>query len=218
MVKFAIFIKTGGVVINNKGLKLLPGIALIFSTPLSYAATLHSGVYEGLLLAVSSSGDVTGYYSESSEGSVKQTCSFFISGKVTKNDTAVITSWSAPASVLPGHISADSAGVTLTIPNGKNHAGCINVLLPEIDSGLALEATQQTHWQSLVQANSPRVSLSSTPGQDTQRKAWIVKGDVAGVLQTDAEWAQIQYINTAGKVTNGWVHRSDVLPITSPAP
>lgn len=81
MVKFAIFIKTGGVVINNKGLKLLPGIALIFSTPLSYAATLHSGVYEGLLLAVSSSGDVTGYYSESSEGSVKQTCSFFISVK-----------------------------------------------------------------------------------------------------------------------------------------
>lgn len=204
--------------INNRGLKFLPGVGLIFSTTLSYAAALHSGVYEGLLLAVSSSGDVTGYYSESSEGSVKQTCSFFISGKVTENNTAVISSWSAPASVLPGHISADSAGVTLTIPNGKNHAGCLNVLLPEIDSGLALEATQQTHWQSLVQANSPRVYLSTTPGQDAQRKAWIVKGDVAGVLQTQAEWAQVQYINATGKVTSGWVQRNDVLPITSPAP
>jgi hypothetical protein len=56
---------------------------------------------------------------------------------------------------IAGKIRGNTDGVTLTIPEGQNHAGCISVILPEINSGLGLEMTKQTHWQSLVQAINP---------------------------------------------------------------
>ncbi len=48
----------------------LIALALSISTA-SYAASLQSGIYEGLQLAVSpAGGDVTGYYSETLQGKV----------------------------------------------------------------------------------------------------------------------------------------------------
>lgn len=202
---------------KNSTVKLFLGFYSLLSAGFAYASPLYSGVYEGLLLAVSSSGNITGYYSESAEDSVQRTCTFFLSGNVSGKAEMAITSWSSPQSILPGKIRGNTDGVTLTIPEGQNHAGCISVILPDINSGLDLEMTKQTHWQSLVQAINPRVYLNSTPNQDTQRKAWVVKGDVAGVLQTESGWTQIQYVNSDGKATSGWVQDSDILPITPPA-
>lgn len=202
---------------KKNGFKLSLSLSLLLNVTCAYASPLHSGIYEGLLLAVSSSGNITGYYSESAEDSVQRTCTFFLSGNVSGKAEMAITSWSSPQLILPGKIRGNTDGVTLTIPEGQNHAGCISVILPDINSGLGLEMTKQTHWQSLVQAINPRVYLNSTPNQDRQRKAWIVKGDVAGVLQTESGWTKLQYVNSEGKATSGWVHDSDILPITPPA-
>lgn len=191
------------------------GLSLLMAVSSSYAATLQSGVYEGLLLAVSSSGNITGYYSESAEDNVKRTCAFSLVGHASAQQPDAITSWSS--AVLPGHISTNAMGVTLTIPDGQTHAGCINVLQPEIDTGLELETTQQTHWQTLVQAVSPRVYLSSTPDAATRRKAWIVKGDVVGVIRTQAGWTEIEFVSGAGKTTHGWVNSNEVQTLTPPA-
>lgn len=191
------------------------GFSLLMAVFSSYAATLQSGVYEGLLLAVSPTGKITGYYSESAEDSVKRTCTFFLAGPVSAQQPDAITSWSS--SVLAGHITANNTGVTLAIPDGQNHAGCMNVLMPEIATGLELETTQQTHWQTLMQVSSPRTYLSSTPDAATRRKAWIVKGDVVGVIQTQGGWTEVEYPVNSGKMTHGWVNSNDVQPLTPPA-
>ncbi|KMV36478.1 hypothetical protein ACH50_02245 [Franconibacter pulveris] len=93
----------------------------------------------------------------------------------------------------------------------------MNVLMPEIATGLELETTQQTHWQTLMQVISPRTYLSSTPDAATRRKAWIVKGDVVGVIQTQGGWTEVEYPGNSGKMTHGWVNSNDVQPLTPPA-
>lgn len=201
--------------INNRVIRTTLAFSILMSAFSSYASSLHPGVYEGLMLAISPAGHLTGYYAESATDSVKRTCSFSLSGQVSALETNSITSWST--SVLPGQISASADGVKLTIPDGQTHAGCINVLMPEINTGLELETTQETHWQALAQANAERVYLSSTADVGTRRKAWIVKGDVVGVLQTQAGWTQIEFVSGTGKTIRGWVNSKEIQPLTPPA-
>lgn len=200
---------------TNKVTRIVCGLSLLIVAFSSYATTLHSGVYEGLLLAVSPTGNITGYYSESAEDSVKRTCTFFLTGHVSGQQPVTITSWSS--AVRPGHIAANSTGVTLTIPDGQNHAGCMSVMMPEIATGLELETTQQTDWQTLMQVSSPRAYLSTTPDVATRRKAWIVKGDVVGVIQKQAGWTKVEFITGSGKRTLGWVSSAELQPFTPPA-
>ena len=201
--------------VNNRVMRTTLAFSLLMAAVSSHASSLQSGVYEGLMLAISPAGHITGYYAESAEGGVKRTCSFSLSGQVSAQETNSITSWST--SVLPGQISASTDGVKLTIPGGQTHAGCINVLMPEINTGLELETTQETHWQALAQANAERVYLSSTADVGTRRKAWIVKGDVVGVLQTQAGWTQIEFVSGAGKMIRRWVNSKEIQPLTPPA-
>ncbi|EOV9675318.1 hypothetical protein ACN5L5_003922 [Cronobacter turicensis] len=191
------------------------GFALLMGACSSSATPLQSGVYEGLQLAVSPGGKIAGYYSESAEDSVKRTCTFFLAGEVSAQQPDTITSWSS--SVLAGHIAVNNSGVTLTIPDGQSHAGCMNVLMPEIATGLELETTQKTRWQTLMQVTSSRAYLSATPDIATRRKAWIVKGDVVGVIQTQGNWKEIEYVGDRRKTTHGWVNSNDVQPLTPPA-
>lgn len=201
--------------INNRVIRTTLAFPLLMVAVSSHASSLHSGVYEGLMLAISPAGHITGYYAESAEGGVKRTCSFSSSGQVSAQETNSITSWST--SVLPGQISASTDGIKLTIPDGQTHAGCMNVLMPEINTGLELEKTQETRWQTLAQANAERVYLSSTADVGTRRKAWIVKDDVVGVLQTQAGWTQIEFISGTGKTIRGWVNSKEIQPLTPPA-
>ena len=201
--------------VNNRVMRTTLAFSLLMAAVSSHASSLQSGVYEGLMLAISPAGHITGYYAESAEGGVKRTCSFSLSGQVSALETNSITSWST--SVLPGQISASADGVKLTIPDGQTHAGCINVLVPEINTGLELETTQETHWQALAQVNAERVYLSSTADVGTRRKAWIVKGDVVGVLQTQAGWTHIEFVSGTGKTIRGWVNSKEIQPLTPPA-
>lgn len=200
---------------KSKITRMVCGFSVLMAAFSSYATALQSGVYEGLLLAVSPTGNITGFYSESAEDSVKRTCTFFLAGHVSAQQSDTITSWSS--SVLKGQIAANTTGVTLAIPDGQNHAGCMNVLMPEIATGLELDMTQQTHWQTLMQVSSPKAYLSSTPDAATRRKAWIVEGDVVGVIQTLAGWIEVEYVAGSGKTTHGWVSSTDVQPLTPPA-
>ncbi|SCB95854.1 hypothetical protein GA0061071_103182 [Kosakonia oryzendophytica] len=189
-------------------------LALSISTA-SYAASLQSGIYEGLQLAVSPTGDVTGYYSETLGQGVTRNCSFALAGKVNAVQEADIRSWSSD--VLPGHIAATKNGVVLRIPQGQSHDGCINVMVPLIDEGLELERTRQTRWLSMAEVSGERVYLSNSPDVATRRKAWLVKGDVVGVVKNQSGWTQIEFVSESGKTTAGWVESSKIKPLTPPA-
>ncbi|MDF7758680.1 hypothetical protein PU683_03900 [Kosakonia cowanii] len=188
-------------------------LALLVSTS-GMAATLHSGIYEELQLAVSPQGKITGYYSETLGVGVTRTCAFALAGEVSAKGDAKIASWSSE--VLPGHLVATADGLTLTVPGGQSHDGCVNAMLPLINDGLALGKTRDTAWQSMAQVRAERLYFYRQPEETTRRKAWIVQDDVVGVLQTKGEWTQVEYLSDEGKSTTGWVKSAALAPLTPP--
>lgn len=188
-------------------------LALLVSTS-GMAATLHSGIYEELQLAVSPQGKITGYYSETLGVGVTRTCAFALAGEVSAKGDAKIASWSSE--VLPGHLVATADGVTLTVPGGQSHDGCVNAMLPLINDGLALGKTRDTAWQSMAQVRAERLYFYRQPEETTRRKAWIVQDDVVGVLQAKGEWTQVEYLSDEGKSTTGWVKSAALAPLTPP--
>ncbi|WP_454121728.1 hypothetical protein [Kosakonia sp. Marseille-Q7440] len=189
-------------------------LTLLVSTS-GMAATLHSGIYEALQLAVSPQGKVTGYYSETLGVGVTRTCAFALAGEVSAQGDAKIASWSS--AVLPGHLAATADGVTLTVPGGQSHDGCVNAMLPLINDGLGLSKTRDTDWQSMAQVRAERLYFYRQPEEKTRRKAFVVQDDVVGVLKTQGEWTQIEYVSDEGKSTTGWVKSEALAPLTPPA-
>jgi len=179
------------------------------------AATLHSGIYEELQLAVSPQGKITGYYSETLGVGVTRTCAFSLAGEVSAKGDAKIASWSSE--VMPGQLVATADGVTLSVPGGQNHDGCSSVMPPLINDGLELSKTRDTAWQSLAQVRAERLYFYRQPEEKTRRKAFIVQDDVVGVLQTQGEWTQVEYLSDEGKSTTGWVKSAALAPLTPPA-
>ena len=92
---------------------------------LAGSAALHSGQYEGLMLAVTPGHQVEGFYQESMGEGVARGCTFYLQGK-----PEALTTWRDAA--YPGSVAAAPDGVTLTVEQGRQHPGCINVLMPEI--------------------------------------------------------------------------------------
>lgn len=82
------------------------------------SATLQSGKYEGLMLAVTPEHQVEGFYAESMGEGVTRSCAFYLQGK-----PGALTTWLDDA--YPGSVAPSSDGVTLTVEEGRQHPGCI---------------------------------------------------------------------------------------------
>ncbi|MDN5597722.1 MAG: hypothetical protein L0G75_12850, partial [Pseudomonas sp.] len=79
---------------------------------LAGSAALHSGKYEGLMLAVTPGHQVEGFYQESMGEGVARGCTFYLQGK-----PEALTTWRDAA--YPGSLAAAPDGVTLTVAQGR---------------------------------------------------------------------------------------------------
>jgi len=192
---------------------LLAALTLMACSTGAIANTLHSGIYEGLLLAVSPTGAVTGYYAEEMGEGVTRKCAFSLSGEASKDGSTKIQSWSS--AVLSGTIVPIAEGVELTVPHGQQHDGCMNVLIPEIDTGLELDQIQVTHWIALAQATESKVRLYQSPDLHSSKHGWIIQGDIVGVISNQNNWSQVQFVND-DKSTIAWVQDSQIKPLSLP--
>jgi len=73
-----------------------------------------------------------------------KTCAFSISGHVSGPGAVPVTT--AGLEAFPGTLAATQDGVTLAVPDGRQHPGCGLVLLPQIARGLDLDLTRRTDW------------------------------------------------------------------------
>ena len=172
-----------------------------------------SGFYEGLMLAVDSEKNITGFFrEEQGEGAVKK-CSFFVSGKATSNEIN-ITTWNKE--VFPGTLKAEKEGLKLKIAKGREHPGCGLVLLPQIAEGLLLDQVYNSKWVGLRVISSRRAYFHSDPVSLKKLRSFLVKGDVVGVLSENNEWLQVEYI-VGKKTTKGWILATEAAKPTPPA-
>ncbi len=179
-------------------------LLLSFLPSLANAANLlESGLYEGLMLAVSSEGKVTGYYQEEQGENPGKRCTFFFSGTTNEQGGAKIQSWSSRIKLL-GNITAQPDAIVVTIPKGREHDGCGLVLMPEIDQGLSLTRIAQVPWRELRTITATKVHLSKMPTDGAAQKAYLIRGDVVGVLQTKDQWVEVEYVASERRI-KGWV-------------
>ncbi|AMN82214.1 MULTISPECIES: hypothetical protein [Pseudomonas] len=170
---------------------------------------LHSGKYEGLMLAVTPEHQVEGYYSEAMGEGVTRSCAFYLQGK-----PAALTTWLDEA--YPGSVAPSSDGVTLTVAEGRQHPGCLNVLMPEIATGLDLTQTASTKWIGLVKVSADKAYLLKSPSAKAAKRPYIVKNDVVGVLAFKDGWAQVEFINADDRSFTGWISQDQYARLAAP--
>jgi hypothetical protein len=178
------------------------------------APRLRSGIFEGLLLAVNPQGEITGYYREEQGEGVVKTCSFFLAGKVA-GGAASVTTWSMQR--FPGRLTPQSDGVELRIKQGDEHPGCGLVLPPLIASGMGFSLVRETNWRELRRIVDKRANFHSAPSEAKKMRAFVVTGDVVGVIAESGEWLEVEYPGKE-KTTRGWVRAAATQKLTAPAP
>ncbi|MCL2891545.1 hypothetical protein [Brenneria tiliae] len=178
------------------------------------AKPLLSGVYENLFLAVSPLGAITGYYHEEMGEGTTRSCEFALTGQASKDGYSEIISWSD--AIRPGTLKTSQDGITLTVPQGQQHAGCINVMMPQIDSGLDLEKNFDTHWIQLVQITDNKAILHIDPKETANPHGYVVKNDVVGIITQQSGWSLVEYISDERKSTRGWIEDKQFKTLTPP--
>lgn len=181
------------------------------ASALAGSPTLHSGKYEGLMLAVTPGQQVEGFYAETMGEGVSRRCSFYLQGK-----PEALTTWLDTA--YPGSLAVASDGVTLTVEQGRQHPGCINVLMPQIATGLDLSQTASKKWIGLVTVSADKAYLLKTPGAKAAKRPYIVKDDVVGVLAFKDGWAQVEFINADDRSFTGWISQGQYARLVAPKP
>lgn len=181
----------------------------IVAPALAASPTLHSGKYEGLMLAVTPDRQVEGYYAEALGEGVTRSCAFYLQGK-----PGALTTWLDAA--YPGSVKPAPDGVTLTVEQGRQHPGCMSVLMPEIATGLDLTQTANKKWIGLVTVSADKAYLLKTPGAKAVKRPYIVKNDVVGVLAFKDGWAQVEFINADDRSFTGWISQDQYSRLAAP--
>ncbi|MDL2184208.1 hypothetical protein P5706_08420 [Pseudomonas sp. ChxA] len=176
---------------------------------LAGAAELHSGKYEGLMLAVTPEHQVEGYYAEELGEGVTRSCAFYLQGP-----PEALTTWLDNA--YPGSVVPSSDGVTLTVEQGREHPGCLSVLMPEIATGLELTETANTQWIGLVTVSADKAYLLEEPDADAAKRPYIVKDDVVGVLAFKDGWAKVEFTNAKDHTYTGWISQDQYARLAAP--
>ena len=140
---------------------------------------------------------------------VTRRCAFYLQGK-----PEALTTWLDDA--FPGSVTASSDGVTLSVERGREHPGCINVLMPEIATGLDLTQTASKNWIGLVTVSADKAYLQKTPGAKAIKRPYIVKDDVVGVLAFKEGWAQVEFINVQDRSFIGWISQDQYARLSAP--
>jgi hypothetical protein len=164
------------------------------------------------MLAVDSHGNVTGYYREQQGDRGVKTCSFYLAGHGTGAEIPVVT-WSDRT--LQGTLKAHNDSVRLTVENGREHPGCGLVLLPQITKGLELDRVADARWSELRRITTPKSYFHSAPDPSRVLKAFVVSGDVVGVIGQKGEWLEVEYRGRTS-TTRGWILDKTTSKLTPP--
>ncbi|CAM3298218.1 hypothetical protein BZK31_14090 [Pseudomonas floridensis] len=184
------------------------------TSALAEGLTLHSGKYEQLMLAVTPEGQIEGFYSEERGVDTTFSCAFYLQGKTEAGKASAVSTWLDE--VYPGTLEPSIDGVVLTVEKGQQHPGCMNVLMPDISTGLDLSKTEGKKWIGLVTIAADKAWLQKTPEAHSAHGAYIVKDDVVGVLAFKNGAAKVEFINDKGRSFTGWIGQDQYARVKVP--
>lgn len=187
-------------------------------TPAIIQAAGQSGQYGAMTVGISGAGDrVTGHY-ESDTGwdetlnAPRFSCIFYFSGE-RNGDRYDITSWSPgqPQDTIAGKLSFSQSNRTsqLRLQLNEDHGGCWNVQ-PFDGAGSQLSLTRSGNWTSVRTVANQRAYFHRQPDGSTQRKSYVIAGDVLKIYETRGGWVDAEF--GSERITRGWIKISDLTP------
>jgi len=185
--------------------KYLLSFSLFVISSITFAGNINSGKYESIMLAITPDKTLQGYYSETMPDDVPKSCQFYFEGKIIDTSKIKIDTWSEE--IFPGTAKIENNKITLSIPEARNHPGCMNLLAPDIVTGIDYELISSKKWIELVSITDDKAYLLPTPDSSKQ-KVYVVKGNIVGVLNYKDDWANIEYISDSNKSYKGWIKKS----------
>lgn len=191
-----------------KLMKIFPIITLALASLTNACAepiAFEPGVYESLLLAVNPNGAITGYYREAQGEGVVKTCAFTFKGEAHVGIANIFVG----AESFPGKIQAETDGINLKIPKGRELPGCGLILMPEISEGLSYDLITKAPWKDLRNITSEKSYFHSEPKFDKKLKSYLVRGDVIGVVREEGDWLQIDYYSDSGNMSRRWINSKE---------
>lgn len=164
---------------------------------------LTSGLYRGGLKLAINGNTVSGYYEDASGwneavGAPQFSCEYSFVGEYTGSDT-----------------------IPLTLPTDDGATGRLEILSPgQIRVSLSRSPCDNDQpvtevWEiasayplvAIRNVISPKSYFYSSPGEQSRRSAYLVKGDRAEVVGINGEWYQVRY-QGAKSTTEGWMPAS----------
>lgn len=192
--------------------------AIILENKKSALATLISGRYSEISIAMDSNNSVTGvyeYYDNWDEKFKEYTEQnvFYFEGKLEDNVILVKTAWPTSEQRLLGKIKVTEKGNTkflnLVLNNAPNGYAAEDLTR---EGGFIKKLDQKKDWIQVRLVKSSRSRLYNAPDVSTARKGYLVKNDIVKVITvTQSGWMKIEYNpkNDNSKSTIVWMREED---------
>ncbi len=195
---------------------LLIGAGLVVGAAAS--AEDPSGFYGEMLLSVR--GDqVRGVFSSArgidlNGGSGPMfSCSFLLQGRLF-GDRADIVSWTpGENTVIMGSLTLSSLEIRLRLNSDQPGCGMATGDMTHEDRVLHRDSPG-TDWVGVGMVGAKRAVLQATPAQGTRQAPYLVRFDAVAVLQRQAGWARVRFLNSE-KPSTGWLRETELTAFTS---
>ena len=184
-----------------------PTVVLPTSSPLG--ALIQPGVYGELRLARDpATKRLTGHFS-SSTGEGKFSCIFQFEGKPeAKGNTVQVESWfpAEPKERIAGTLTVTAADAfSLTLK--EEHGGCWNVQhFADAKDPATFSLDAAKPWVALRVVKQKKAKFFSDASAAKPKAAFLVIGDVVGVLEQKGEWLSVEFVGE--RTTTGWMPKS----------
>lgn len=181
-----------------------------------------SGEYDdGLKIAYNpQTAQVTGYFEmdrgEGTDGP-QFSCGFYIEGKLSGDSTIDIKTYFPPNASIPD-TSGDLIKGTLRVKKHnelfvllpEDHGGCQMAGQSFKDSTASFSLAEKKHWIAIQFVKNDKAFFYSDTQESSQRKAYLVKGDVIYVTRMKDNWLYAAYAGKNGKEIKGWLKADDL--------
>lgn len=185
-----------------------------------------SGNYDSLMIAVNSTGELTGYFNEGSgndNGHPRFTCTFFIAGEKQADGSYKVSTW-YPADPLDEVVTGTLKAVTNDGKPGVNlhldaeHGGCWNVA-PRLKEagGVDFDLDSPGKWEGIRMISPAKAYFFMSAEAGAPQKIFVVKNDAVSIISTKGDWAEVSFTSDSDRTTKGWMKRTNFYSIKPPA-
>jgi hypothetical protein len=179
------------------------------------AATLQSGDYGDLLIAVNhASHQLTGYYNSGRGEQPHFSCIFYIKGALKGSETEISTYFPETAKdVIKGKLKITDA-THMRISLADEHGGCANVMHFADASQPADFQLLSAHpkWKTIRVIKSKKAYFFASADAKSHGKTYVVEGDGICVTNSNGTRMQVEYWRPEEKTISGWIDEKEFYP------